>query len=182
MLKESLGGNAKTVMIACVSTDKKYYEETLNTLKYSSLAGNIKNKSKRNLKEVTGSELRLMESQHQQSQEPKKCGLMELVSEFAIVLEDKVRIDLLLDNLLAAKAQNNRGSTCSEELELLIGEMETERAKQVAVVDKHSKGLVELLKLDSKPSEKDRKLAEYEKIIREQRELIETLKYQLERK
>lgn len=70
LLKESLGGNAKTVMIACISPDKKHYEETLNTLKYSSLAANIKNKSKRNCKEVRESELRLLESsqQHHQSQ------------------------------------------------------------------------------------------------------------------
>jgi kinesin family protein 18/19 len=60
LLKESLGGNAKTVMIACVSPDKKHYEETLNTLKYSSVAANIKNKTKRNIKQIRESELHLL--------------------------------------------------------------------------------------------------------------------------
>ena len=35
LLKDSLGGNAKTVMIACITSSYLYYEETLNTLKYA---------------------------------------------------------------------------------------------------------------------------------------------------
>ena len=46
ILKQALGGNSKTVMIACVSPAVNYYEETLNTLKYSSKAKQIKNKVK----------------------------------------------------------------------------------------------------------------------------------------
>lgn len=54
ILKESLGGNSKTVMIACVSSEKRFYEETLNTLKYSSIARKIKNKGiKHNLKVIS---------------------------------------------------------------------------------------------------------------------------------
>lgn len=44
ILKDSLGGNSKTVMIACVSSEERFYEETLNTIKYSSKARQIKNK------------------------------------------------------------------------------------------------------------------------------------------
>ena len=39
-------------MIACVSLEKQLYEETLNTLKYSSLAKNIKNRRVKNVKEI----------------------------------------------------------------------------------------------------------------------------------
>jgi kinesin family protein 18/19 len=46
ILKDSLGGNSKTVMIACVSPEARFYEQTLNTLKYSSKARRIKNKGK----------------------------------------------------------------------------------------------------------------------------------------
>lgn len=54
ILKESLGGNSKTVMIACVSSVAKFYEETLNTLKYSTIAKKIKNKGiKNNIKIIT---------------------------------------------------------------------------------------------------------------------------------
>jgi len=38
-----LGGNAKTVMIACVTSSYLFYEETLNTLKYAQQARKIKN-------------------------------------------------------------------------------------------------------------------------------------------
>ncbi|KAM4675929.1 LOW QUALITY PROTEIN: kinesin-like protein KIF7 [Discoglossus pictus] len=50
ILKDSLGGNAKTVMIACVSPSASDFDETLNTLNYASRAQNIKNKATVNCK------------------------------------------------------------------------------------------------------------------------------------
>eukprot|EP00435_Cladocopium_sp_Y103_P021684 s2547_g5.t1 len=44
LLQDSLGGNSRTVMIACVSCADIDFEETLNTLKYAHRARNIKNK------------------------------------------------------------------------------------------------------------------------------------------
>lgn len=44
LLKDSLGGNTKTLMIACVSPSYNCYEETINTLKYATRARLIKNK------------------------------------------------------------------------------------------------------------------------------------------
>jgi kinesin family member 18/19 len=52
LLKDSLGGNTKTLMIACVSPSYIAYEETVNTLKYANRARNIKRKTTRNIKEV----------------------------------------------------------------------------------------------------------------------------------
>ncbi|KAG0044847.1 kinesin-like protein Klp5 [Gryganskiella cystojenkinii] len=48
LLKFSLGGNCKTVMIACVSPSSQHYEETQNTLKYANRAKNIKTKVSKN--------------------------------------------------------------------------------------------------------------------------------------
>ena len=48
MLKDSLGGSTKTVMIACISQLIGCYEETMNTLKYASAAKSILNKKKKN--------------------------------------------------------------------------------------------------------------------------------------
>jgi hypothetical protein len=42
--QDSLGGNSRTVMIACVSPADSNAEETLNTLKYANRARNIQNK------------------------------------------------------------------------------------------------------------------------------------------
>lgn len=43
LLQDSLGGNAKTVMIATVSSASYNYDETLSTLKYASRAKYITN-------------------------------------------------------------------------------------------------------------------------------------------
>eukprot|EP00484_Ammonia_sp_Unknown_P028048 CAMPEP_0197046746 /NCGR_PEP_ID=MMETSP1384-20130603/22398_1 /TAXON_ID=29189 /ORGANISM="Ammonia sp." /LENGTH=833 /DNA_ID=CAMNT_0042478581 /DNA_START=53 /DNA_END=2554 /DNA_ORIENTATION=+ len=48
LLQDSLGGNTKTVMIACVSPAADNYDETLSTLRYANRAKNIKNKPKVN--------------------------------------------------------------------------------------------------------------------------------------
>jgi kinesin family protein 4/21/27 len=48
ILQDSLGGNSRTSMIACVSPAEVNFEETLNSLKYASRARNIKNAPKVN--------------------------------------------------------------------------------------------------------------------------------------
>ncbi|XP_036289549.1 kinesin-like protein KIF27 isoform X2 [Pipistrellus kuhlii] len=44
LLKDSLGGTAKTVMITCVSPSSSNFDESLNSLKYANRARNIRNK------------------------------------------------------------------------------------------------------------------------------------------
>jgi hypothetical protein len=44
LLQDSLGGNSRTLMIACISPSDRDFMETLNTLRYSNRARNIKNK------------------------------------------------------------------------------------------------------------------------------------------
>ncbi|XP_075731163.1 kinesin-like protein 31E isoform X5 [Rhipicephalus microplus] len=44
LLQDSLGGNSRTLMIACVSPCDRDFMETLNTLKYANRAKNIKNR------------------------------------------------------------------------------------------------------------------------------------------
>lgn len=50
LLKDSLGGNSKTLLVACLhpGTDSLYIRETLNTLRYASRAKRIKNSPKIN--------------------------------------------------------------------------------------------------------------------------------------
>ncbi|XP_032222614.2 kinesin-like protein KIF18A isoform X2 [Nematostella vectensis] len=52
LLKDSLGGNCKTVMIAAVSPSMLSYEDTYNTLKYADRAKSIKVSLKRNVVSV----------------------------------------------------------------------------------------------------------------------------------
>jgi len=48
ILQDSLGGNTKTMMVACLSPADNNYDETLSTLRYANRAKNIKNKPKIN--------------------------------------------------------------------------------------------------------------------------------------
>lgn len=48
-LKDSLGGNCRTVMIANISPSSGCYEDTYNTLLYANRAKKIKNKVERNV-------------------------------------------------------------------------------------------------------------------------------------
>jgi kinesin family protein 18/19 len=53
LLKDSLGGNCKTVMIANISPSMASYEDTHNTLIYANRAKNIKTKVQRNVVNVS---------------------------------------------------------------------------------------------------------------------------------
>jgi hypothetical protein len=52
MLKDSLGGNCRTVMIACASPASNHFEETYNTMNYANRAKNIKTKVRKNVLQV----------------------------------------------------------------------------------------------------------------------------------
>ncbi|KAI5581819.1 hypothetical protein BDE02_07G042600 [Populus trichocarpa] len=62
LLQDSLGGNSKTVMIACISPADINAEETLNTLKYANRARNIQNKPVAN-RDLISNEMQLMRQQ-----------------------------------------------------------------------------------------------------------------------
>lgn len=76
LLQDSLGGNTKTLMIACISPADYNYDETLSTLRYASRAKNISNKPKinedpkdallRNYQEEIVKLKRMLESSHSQ--------------------------------------------------------------------------------------------------------------------
>lgn len=56
LLKDSLGGNSRTVMIANVSPSSAHYEETLNTLKYASRTKDLKTSQFRQVVNAGGAE------------------------------------------------------------------------------------------------------------------------------
>ncbi|CAA0809109.1 P-loop containing nucleoside triphosphate hydrolases superfamily protein [Striga hermonthica] len=67
ILQDSLGGNSKTIMIACISPADTNAEETLNTLKYANRARNIQNKAIIN-RDPEAAQLQRMQSQIEQLQ------------------------------------------------------------------------------------------------------------------
>lgn len=74
LLKFSLGGNCKTVMIVCVSPLSQHYDETFNTLKYADRVKEIKTKvirNRQNLDRHVGSYLKMITEQKQEIEELK---------------------------------------------------------------------------------------------------------------
>lgn len=104
--QDSLGGNTKTLMIACISPAAYNYDETLSTLRYASRAKNIHNKPKIN-------------------EDPKDAILREYQQEI-----------LKLKQLLNGEGNANEGNVSSEwlneeKLKLkTMYEAETERLKR----------------------------------------------------
>ncbi|KAF0473765.1 kinesin-domain-containing protein [Gigaspora margarita] len=62
LLQDSLGGNANTLMIACVSSSESNLNETINTLKYANRARNIKNSISINQEESGWNDLEHLQS------------------------------------------------------------------------------------------------------------------------
>lgn len=59
LLQDSLGGNSRTVMLACCSPADINAEETLNTLKYANRARNIRNRATINIEKMSATENKL---------------------------------------------------------------------------------------------------------------------------
>ncbi|CAH1979946.1 unnamed protein product [Acanthoscelides obtectus] len=75
LLKDSLGGNCQTVMIANVSPSSLSYEDTYNTLKYASRAKKIKTTVKRNVVNVelhVSQYVKIVEQLKQENEQLKK--------------------------------------------------------------------------------------------------------------
>lgn len=65
LLQDSLGGNSRTIMIACVSPAEFNVEETINTLRYATQARNISNTTTANLVEtISQSEARKLKREN----------------------------------------------------------------------------------------------------------------------
>lgn len=72
LLKFSLGGNCKTVMIVCVSPSSSHYDETHNTLKYANQAKNIRTKISQNLINVDRHVAQYVQTIHELREEVAK--------------------------------------------------------------------------------------------------------------
>ena len=48
ILKDSLGGNCKTSLITCLSSDLENFEETISTCRFSQRCGQLENVVKKN--------------------------------------------------------------------------------------------------------------------------------------
>lgn len=89
LLQDSLGGNSRTVMIACISPADINAEESLNTLKYANRARNIENKPVVN-RDVISNEMQRMRQQLSFLQAELCARGGEAQSDQILVLKEKV--------------------------------------------------------------------------------------------
>jgi len=89
LLKESLGGNTRTIMLACLSPLESHYEESLNTLKYAYRMKQIKVKMIKNVKE----EIMDMEIAIKMDEEHRIMSLNSFSNNLMINLEEIIDIN-----------------------------------------------------------------------------------------
>ncbi|KAJ8538106.1 hypothetical protein K7X08_014646 [Anisodus acutangulus] len=91
LLQDSLGGNSRTVMIACISPADINAEETLNTLKYANRARNIQNKPVVNRDPVSSEMLKMRQQlEYLQAELCARGGGGGASSDEIQVLKDKI--------------------------------------------------------------------------------------------
>ncbi|CCH60292.1 hypothetical protein TBLA_0C04960 [Henningerozyma blattae CBS 6284] len=104
LLKFSLGGNCKTVMIVCVSPSSKHYDETLNTLKYANRAKEIKTKIIRNqlsLNRHISSYLKMITQQKQEIENLRKNQLTIINNHLSKIEIDLKKIEFEIDQIIS---------------------------------------------------------------------------------
>ena len=130
LLKDSLGGNAKTVMFANVGPSDKNVSETISTLRFAERAKQIENKPVKNL-------------------DPKDARIAELLEQIEELKGRLGNVDLNVEDQLKAKI---------EELEVENAELRGNTEKDTIYLENEMKSLtaqVESLTSDLKQREKE---------------------------
>ncbi|SCU95077.1 LADA_0G13300g1_1 [Lachancea dasiensis] len=97
VLKESLGGNSKTCMIACVSPCD--YEETMSTIRYATLARNVRNSAMLNSHEISNGKEQVQAMRSQLEELQKTLSRVENQRE----VEDQMEKIKLTNQFLEAR-------------------------------------------------------------------------------
>ncbi|CAO3696526.1 unnamed protein product [Rhizopus stolonifer] len=138
LLQDSLGGNAITLMIACVSPVVQHLQETLNTLQYAARSRTIKN--------------RLEEKPKEEGND----GFMDYFAVIEPIINEYEGVVLDLNNQLAAKQQTLQGAEdklwmaqkCQEEKEREI------RRKDLELIQELQATLVKFKQSDEEKQQK----------------------------
>uniref|UniRef100_A0A3B5LTC1 Kinesin family member 7 n=1 Tax=Xiphophorus couchianus TaxID=32473 RepID=A0A3B5LTC1_9TELE len=124
ILKDSLGGNSKTLMIACISPSSSDFDESLNTLNYATRARNIQNRATVNCK-----------------REPDRVeGLEQQIKALRRALENRQRSETRIiahadpnrrprvgeAEISRLQAQSAHYRTCTDTAYRLLGELQSE--------------------------------------------------------
>lgn len=127
LLKFSLGGNCKTVMIVCVSPSSGHYDETSNTLKYANQAKNIRTKVSQNLINVDRHVAQYVQTIHELRQE---------VAQLKAQLVEQGGMD--------SEQARKRKRECKAEVSEVVSMIgrKAESAKEIVKAEAHNDGAV----------------------------------------
>ncbi|OXB62504.1 hypothetical protein ASZ78_008142 [Callipepla squamata] len=121
ILKDSLGGNAKTVLITCISPSSSDFDESLNSLKYANRAKNIRNKPVVNYNpdldqiDEMKLEIRLLREALQNQQVCNQCS--------HDLSQERIQISSLEEQLTQVQVQCLRYRNCIDEAFLFLVEL-----------------------------------------------------------
>ncbi|KAK2430062.1 hypothetical protein P8452_43525 [Trifolium repens] len=139
LLQDSLGGNSKTVMIACVSPADTNAEETLNTLKYANRARNIQNKAIIN-RDPMGAQQQRLQSRIDQLEAELLCfkGVSGAPFEEIQILKHKVSL-LEARNAELQHELHARGQIC-ESLKQRACDAQVEKDQLIMQIEENRNG------------------------------------------
>ncbi|XP_077978007.1 kinesin-like protein KIF27 isoform X2 [Glandiceps talaboti] len=143
ILKDSLGGNANTVMIACVSPSSVNLDESLNVLKYANRARNIKNKPivNRDKQSIKLEEMQTeIQALREQLQRQKSAGHSDWQSEYGGE-ELATKIKALEDEIIKLKTENAHYRVCSEEAFKILVKLQGNQSLRKSMTDDIQKWL-----------------------------------------
>ncbi|NXF96219.1 KI18A protein, partial [Eubucco bourcierii] len=144
LLKGSLGGNCRTIMIAAVSPSSMFYDDTYNTLKYANRAKDIKSSLKSNTvdldshimayvkicdeqkKEILMLKEKLREYEEKQASLPGNCNAAPLLNNQQVEIE---RYKEILKNVFTNR-EEIRKEYLNLEMKLKENELKTHYQKQ----------------------------------------------------
>ncbi|KAM7278761.1 hypothetical protein ACFE04_005895 [Oxalis oulophora] len=117
LLQDSLGGNSRTCMIACISPADINAEETLNTLKYANRARNIRNKPVVNRDPTTSEMLRMRQQLEYLQAELYARGGGSSSDEVQVLKERITWLEAANEDLCRELHENRRSCTSVEQRE-----------------------------------------------------------------
>ncbi|NXN17638.1 KI18A protein, partial [Indicator maculatus] len=144
LLKDSLGGNCRTIMIAAVSPSSMFYDDTYNTLKYANRAKDIKSSLRSNVvsldshiaayakicdeqkKEILMLKEKLREYEEKQANLPGSCNAATLSNSQQVEID---RYKEILKNVFANR-EEIRKEYLRLEMKLKENELKTHYQKQ----------------------------------------------------
>lgn len=192
LLQDSLGGNAATLMIACVSPAEYNLSETANTLQYASRARHIKNKLQQVEEWMTTDNIELLRNmvasllKHQQpigdnTTEPtyqqQRLMIVDLQHQLKTQKHEMSathKKNRLVEQELHQLKQRNQQSLCTSDFSYLVGPVIEEYEKCISALESQlAMARAALNHADREIDEQHKKVEKYEIVMDEQERLIQ---------